>query len=195
MENAKAPSIPPSLLLSVQDFLHNTYTHPHPLLTQLTRFYVLIPLLLATYIFYQRFLSNVSHIPGPFSASISNWWKISAAWNEEMPKRNIAAHRQYGPLVRIGPNMISVDDPAALSTIYGFKPIYLKVCVLTSLIIVGAKISRLPSIPSSKLSTMANFSPTSSPLAPSSTMRISNVPLLPLIPWPLLPISSRMCSL
>lgn len=43
-----------------------------------------------------------------------------------MPQRNIAAHRKYGPLVRVGANMISVDDPAALSTIYGFKPIYLK---------------------------------------------------------------------
>ncbi|OBT58519.1 hypothetical protein VE04_01242 [Pseudogymnoascus sp. 24MN13] len=43
-----------------------------------------------------------------------------------MPKRNIVAHRKYGPLVRVGANMISVDDPAAMSTIYGFKPIYSK---------------------------------------------------------------------
>jgi len=88
---------------------------------------VWLPLLLVVYIIYTRYLTGISHIPGPFVASVSNFWKISAAWHEEMPKRNIALHRKYGPLVRIGPDMISVDDPAALSTIYGFKPIYTKV--------------------------------------------------------------------
>lgn len=92
----------------------------------LSKLYALIPLFCVAYIIYTRYFTGISHIPGPFSASISNFWKISAAWHQEMPKRNIALHRKYGPLVRIGPNMISVDDPAALSTIYGFKPIYLK---------------------------------------------------------------------
>jgi hypothetical protein len=87
--------------------------------------YVLLPSLL--YIIYIKYLTGISHIPGPFVASISNFWKIKAAWDEDMPRRNIALHRKYGPLVRIGPNMISVDDPSALNTIYGFKPIYLKV--------------------------------------------------------------------
>jgi hypothetical protein len=97
------------------------------ILPYLAKFYVWLPLLLVVYIVYTRYLTGISHIPGPFVASISNFWKISAAWHEEMPQRNIALHRKYGPLVRIGPDMISVDDPAALSIIYGFKPIYTKV--------------------------------------------------------------------
>jgi hypothetical protein len=80
-----------------------------------------------TYLIYTRYFTGISHIPGPFIASVSNFWKIRAAWQEAMPQQNIALHKKHGPLVRIGPNMISVDDPAALSVIYGFKPMYLKV--------------------------------------------------------------------
>lgn len=78
------------------------------------------------YLLFIRYLTGLRHIPGPFIASFSNWWKIKAAWQEQMPQRNIALHKKYGSLVRIGPNMISVDDPAAMNMIYGFKPIYQK---------------------------------------------------------------------
>ena len=71
--------------------------------------------------------SGLGHIPGPFISKFSNLWKINAAFRGEMPQRNIALHRKYGPLVRMGPNLISVDDPTALSTIYTFKPIWRKV--------------------------------------------------------------------
>jgi len=81
----------------------------------------------AYYILYHLYLNGLSHIPGPTIAKLSNWWKISAAWHEEMPRRNVELHRKYGPLVSIGPNMISVDDPEAHSIIYSFKPIWKKV--------------------------------------------------------------------
>lgn len=71
--------------------------------------------------------SGLGHIPGPFISKFSNLWKINAAYRGEMPQRNIALHRKYGPLVRMGPNLISVDDPAALPIIYTFKPIWRKV--------------------------------------------------------------------
>ena len=87
---------------------------------------VVLPIL---YFVYIRYFTGLSHIPGPFLASVSNLWKIRAAWQEAMPQQNIALHKKHGPLVRIGPNMISVDDPASMATIYGFKPIYLKVRV------------------------------------------------------------------
>lgn len=80
-----------------------------------------------------QYYNGLSHIPGPRSAKFSNFWKIHAAWKGEMPKCNIALHRKYGPLVRMGPNMISVDDPAALSVIYSFKPIWKKVRLAFSL--------------------------------------------------------------
>jgi cytochrome P450 len=35
-------------------------------------------------------------------------------------------HEQYGRIVRIGPNIISVSDPAAISTVYGTSPVWKK---------------------------------------------------------------------
>lgn len=97
------------------------------ILSAFTNVYICLPLLVVAYVVYTRYFTGLSHIPGPGIASISNFWKINAAWHQDMPKRNIALHREHGPLVRIGPNMISVDDPAALPIIYGFKPIFTKV--------------------------------------------------------------------
>ncbi|KAI9654954.1 MAG: hypothetical protein M1821_005707 [Bathelium mastoideum] len=90
------------------------------------RLAILSPILFISYTIYLRYFTGISHIPGPFIASISNFWKIKAAWQESMPQQNIGLHKKYGPLVRIGPNMISVDDPASMNVIYGFKPIYEK---------------------------------------------------------------------
>jgi len=119
-------STPPNVSSSKEPFNYN-FSKTQTILPLLTKFYVWFPILLAVYIIYTRYLTGISHIPGPWIASVSNFWKISAAWHQEMPQRNIALHRKYGPLVRMGPNMISVDDPSALNIIYGFKPIYLKV--------------------------------------------------------------------
>jgi hypothetical protein len=93
----------------------------------MSQLYLVIILLLIVYVVYTRYFNGLGNIPGPFIATISNLWKINAAWKGGMPQRNVALHRKYGPLVRIGSNMISVDDPAAVNVIYGFQPIYLKV--------------------------------------------------------------------
>ena len=87
--------------------------------------YALVVILV--YIVYIRYFTGLRRIPGPFIASFSNLWKLRAAVQEDLSQQNIALHKKYGLLVRIGPNMISVDDPAALNVIYGFKPIYNKV--------------------------------------------------------------------
>lgn len=121
MENLTPPNV------SSKEPIAYSFGNKQTIIPLLAKVYVWLPLLLVVYIVYTRYFTGLSRIPGPFSASISNFWKISAAWHEEMPQRNIALHKKYGPLVRIGPNMISVDDPAALNVIYGFKPMYLKV--------------------------------------------------------------------
>ena len=74
-----------------------------------------------------RYSTSLRHIPGPFSASFSNWWKLKAVWRKDMPMMNVKAHEKYGPLVRIGPNHVSVSDPEAMRSIYGTTNIYRKV--------------------------------------------------------------------
>jgi hypothetical protein len=51
-----------------------------------------------------RSYKRLSHFPGPRSASLSKWWMIRATASGEMPFRLANACRQYGSLIRIGPN-------------------------------------------------------------------------------------------
>jgi hypothetical protein len=88
---------------------------------------VAVLLLVAVYTVYRFFLDGLSSIPGPAIAKVTNLWKLNAAAQAEMPWRNIALHRKYGPLVRIGPNMVSVNDPEAYPIINGFRRVFTKV--------------------------------------------------------------------
>ena len=60
-----------------------------------------------------------SHVSGPILASISNFPRLSWAYSSKAHTVHIKLHEQYGDLVRIGPNCISVGDPREISKIYG----------------------------------------------------------------------------
>lgn len=65
-------------------------------------------------------------IPGPFLASISNLWLLLQA---RLGKRYLSvheAHKQYGKLVRIQPDHVSVADDGAINAIYGHGNGFLK---------------------------------------------------------------------
>ncbi|KAI1138396.1 benzoate 4-monooxygenase cytochrome P450 [Hypoxylon sp. FL0543] len=87
---------------------------------------VLCALCFTIQIIYTRYGTGLSAIPGPLSASFSNLWKVLAVYRDEMPQRNIAAHRKYGPVVRIGPNHVSFSSPGALQIIHGSRQAYSK---------------------------------------------------------------------
>ena len=105
--------------LTMSSILTHTF---HPSTLTDTVLLLLIAYSISIYLY-----NHISHVPGPAISRISNLWKIHAAFRGEFPKRNIALHRKYGSLVRTGPNSISVDDPAALPIIYGFKQVFDKV--------------------------------------------------------------------
>jgi hypothetical protein len=48
-------------------------------------------------------------------------------WKGDNHHTEINLHRQYGPLVRIGPRHISVSDPKAIPIIYGINKGFTKV--------------------------------------------------------------------
>ncbi|KAI9834154.1 MAG: hypothetical protein M1826_005265 [Phylliscum demangeonii] len=75
--------------------------------------------LIVLYVVYYRFLHPLSKVPGPFWASLSRLWLVKHARSGEMHRTAIALHRRYGPLVRTGPNEVSVSDPQAVKMIYG----------------------------------------------------------------------------
>ncbi|KAJ9648121.1 hypothetical protein H2199_001898 [Coniosporium tulheliwenetii] len=67
-----------------------------------------------------RTRSRLSHIPGPFWASISNIPRVWWVWGRNAHRIHIGLHEKYGKLVRLGPNMVSVGDPNEIAQIYGF---------------------------------------------------------------------------
>src|SRR4030088_528640 len=64
---------------------------------------------------------RLRHVPGPFLASLTNIPRLSWVLSNRAHDIHIALHKKYGPLVRFGPNMVSVQDPAEISTIYGIN--------------------------------------------------------------------------
>jgi hypothetical protein len=74
-----------------------------------------------------RYRKGLSAIPGPFIASFSNLWKLNAVYKGDMPRRNIAIHEKYGPVVRIGPNHVSFASPQGFQTIHGSRQAFAKV--------------------------------------------------------------------
>ena len=69
-------------------------------------------------------------IPGPFFAALSDLPRLYWTWTRKPFEKHIELHHKYGPLVQLGPNMVSVADPAAISIIYGFNYNFQKVSSL-----------------------------------------------------------------
>ncbi|KAH8911975.1 cytochrome P450 [Coniochaeta sp. PMI_546] len=65
-------------------------------------------------------------IPGPLLARFSDVWRFRAMRSKGWSARLVALHNKHGKLVRIGPNHVSVSDPAAIPIIYGTNPVWVK---------------------------------------------------------------------
>lgn len=73
------------------------------------------------WIIYTRFFHPLKDFPGPFLASVSNWWfwhsvRYGIAENTQLP-----LHKKYGPVVRITPSELSLANASALDIVYGPK--------------------------------------------------------------------------
>ena len=77
-----------------------------------------------------RLLRNrlqLSGIPGPWLAGYTRLWKLHNVWQGQHHHSALKLHRRYGPLVRIGPDHVSVSDPNAIPIIYGINKSFTKV--------------------------------------------------------------------
>lgn len=85
---------------------------------------LLLLLLLYRYVLYPTFLSPLSKIPNAhFSSPILPLWIQSKRQNSTAVHTLLALHEKHGPVVRLGPNEISVNTADALRTVYigGFE--------------------------------------------------------------------------
>ena len=69
----------------------------------------------------------LQQIPGPFLSAFSNIPRVSWILSNRAHDIHIDLHQRYGKLVRFGPNMVSVGDPAEIPNLYSFTGKFVKV--------------------------------------------------------------------
>ncbi|RFU80102.1 cytochrome p450 [Trichoderma arundinaceum] len=69
---------------------------------------------------------RLSKIPGPFAAKLTDIWRYRLQNSKGHTRRLISLHKKYGKVVRIGPNHISISDPAAIPIVYSTNPTWPK---------------------------------------------------------------------
>src|SRR5690348_9187847 len=79
---------------------------------------MLIVLSLAVYVVYQRFLHPLAKFPGPFFASLTDIWQVHQFMTLQQPYHLTKLHEKHGPIVRYGPDKLSVTDEACIPSIY-----------------------------------------------------------------------------
>ena len=64
---------------------------------------------------------------GPWIAKRTNFWRLYNVWNCRPFETLINLHRNYGSAVRIGPNVISLSNPALIKVVYQTRNAWRKV--------------------------------------------------------------------
>jgi len=73
------------------------------------------------YLLCQYFNHGLHRYPGPFLAKFTNLWRFFENYTRRSEWTHLRLHQQYGDIVRLGPNVLSFGDPAAVKSIYGLN--------------------------------------------------------------------------
>lgn len=87
--------------------------------------YVLLAVL-ATRFLYNYFQRGLWKVPGPFIRGITSIPRVLSAYHGNSHNDDISLHRKYGKIVRLGPNLLSIADPAEINQIYGIGTKFIK---------------------------------------------------------------------
>lgn len=71
-------------------------------------------------IVYRLTFHPLAKYPGPFLAKITDCYLAYYAYKGSRHLAYHRAHEKYGPIVRMGPNSLSINSATALKTIYGY---------------------------------------------------------------------------
>ncbi|TPX07116.1 uncharacterized protein E0L32_011011 [Thyridium curvatum] len=77
--------------------------------------------LVFAYLLKNRFHNGLNKYPGPFLASLTDWWRFWDVYGQRPEITHQKLHAKYGDVVRLGPNSLSFADPKALKQIYGLN--------------------------------------------------------------------------
>ncbi|KAI0022853.1 cytochrome P450 [Xylariomycetidae sp. FL0641] len=73
-----------------------------------------------------RYHNGLSKYPGPFLASLTDWWRLWDVYGQRPELTLQQLHAKYGDVVRLGPDTLSFADPKALKAIYGLNKGFVK---------------------------------------------------------------------
>jgi hypothetical protein len=79
------------------------------------------------YLLKNYFNRGLNKYPGPFLASLTDWWRFVDVYKRRPEVTHLKLHAKHGDVVRLGPNSLSFADPKALKSIYGLNKGYVKV--------------------------------------------------------------------
>ena len=89
-------------------------------------------LVLSAYLITSAYLNDpLCQYPGPSLAKFTNLWRIYHIRKGGFQHVMTRLHKQYGPVVRIAPNVLDVDDPAMIKTVFNTKGDWKKVFPLS----------------------------------------------------------------
>ncbi|EXJ79255.1 hypothetical protein A1O3_08756 [Capronia epimyces CBS 606.96] len=69
-------------------------------------------------------IAKLKTIPGPWLYATTRFRLAVDAWQARSVQAILSLHRQYGPVVRIGPNEVSFNSLSALKAIYGAGSVF-----------------------------------------------------------------------
>lgn len=88
---------------------------------------LLVLLITGVALYVGRVWWRLRHIPGPFWAKITNIQRVLWVRTGRSHEIHQAVHDRYGEMVRFGPNMVSLGNPAWIPQLYPIRPGFPKV--------------------------------------------------------------------
>ena len=79
------------------------------------------------YLLSHYFKHGLNKYPGPFTATLTDWWRFFDVYKRRPDITHLRLHRQYGDIVRLGPDTLSFASPTAVKQIYGLNKGMVKV--------------------------------------------------------------------
>ncbi|KAL8862888.1 MAG: hypothetical protein Q9178_000830 [Gyalolechia marmorata] len=86
----------------------------------------LLASLCAVYVIQQTVWSPLKAIPGPLLAKFSNLWQLYVYYFGKQADILRHIHNQYGPVVRVGPKHVSLNQPSLIKMVYSLRGDYTK---------------------------------------------------------------------
>lgn len=94
---------------------------------------VIGPITVATLAYYIicYLISPLKDIPGPCLAKFTNLWRVYDYYHLISLETQKRLHAKHGTAVRLGPNLVALNDPSLVPIIYNTRGTFRKVCNTT----------------------------------------------------------------